>query len=160
MNAQAELAKALVANVGEIAVSAHRLHSVLREEHAALAQGDDARLLELTGIKTQHLQTLESLESERTHLIAGMATGTRHAPFAMVRALTPYPAALTAWEDAVATLATCRSLNESNGIAVELRLRQVRQAIALLTGASPGAGLYGPQGAPETLRRSNTLARI
>jgi|GEM_PF-719910 len=160
MNAQAELAKALVANVGEIAVSAHQLHSVLKEENAVLNRGDDARLLELTGIKTQWLQRLESLESERVHLIGQLYAGTRSAPFAMVRALTPYPAALTAWDDAVATLTACRTLNEANGTSVELRLRQVRQALALLTGASPGAGLYGPQGAPESLRRSTTLARI
>lgn len=160
MKAEAELAKALVATVGEIAVAAHRLHSVLKEETAVLNRGDDARLLELTGIKTQFLQQLEQLEAERAHLVGQLHAGLRSAPFAMVRALTPYPAALTAWEDAVATLKECRALNESNGVAVELRLRQVRQALALLTGASPGAGLYGPQGAPESLRRSNVLARI
>jgi len=160
MNAQAELAKALVANVGEIAVAAHRLHSVLKEENAVLHRGDDVRLLELTGVKTQLLQQLESLENERVHLVGQLHAGTRSAPFAMVRALTPYPVALNAWEDAVATLTACRTLNEANGTSVELRLRQVRQALALLTGASPGAGLYGPQGAPESLRRSTTLARI
>ena len=160
MNAQAELAKALVANVGEIAVAAHRLHAVLKDESNVLATGDDATLLELTGVKTQLLQQLETLESERMHLVGELRTGSRHAPFAMVRALTPYPAALTAWDDAVETLKSCRALNEANGTAVELRLRQVRQALALLTGASPGAGLYGPQGAPESLRRSNVIARI
>src|SRR5215467_12129176 len=64
MNAETELAKALVANVGEIAVAAHRLHAVLKDESAVLASADDAALLELTGIKTQLLQQLEILESE------------------------------------------------------------------------------------------------
>lgn len=160
MNAQAELAKALVANVGEIAVAAHRLHAVLKEENAVLKTADDGRLLELTGAKTLLLQHLESLEGERTHLLGQLTAGTRSAPFAMVRALTPYPVALSAWDDALSTLTACRTLNDGNGVAVELRLRQVRQALALLTGASTGAGLYGPQGAPESLRRSTTLARI
>jgi flagella synthesis protein FlgN len=160
MNAETELARALVANVGEIAVAAHRLHAVLKDESAVLASADDAALLEITGIKTQLLQSLEVLESERMHLIGELRTGSRHAPFAMVRALTPYPAALTAWDDAVETLKACRALNEANGTVVELRLRQVRQALALLTGASPAAGLYGPQGAPESLRRSTVIARI
>jgi len=160
MNAETELAKALVANVGEIAVAAHRLHAVLKDESAVLASADDAALLELTGIKTQLLQQLEVLESERMHLIGELRTGSRHTPFAMVRVLTPYPPALQAWDDAVATLKACRTLNEANGMAVELRLRQVRQALALLTGASPGAGLYGPQGSTESLRHSNVLARI
>jgi flagellar biosynthesis protein FlgN len=160
MNAEAELAKALVANVGEIAVNAHRLHSVLKDENAALTTGDDAVLLELTGLKTELLQQLEALEHERLHLVGELRTGSKHAPFAMVRALTPYPAALTAWDDAVETLKACRALNEANGTTVELRLRQVRQALALLTGASPAAGLYGPQGAPESLRRSTVIARI
>ena len=45
MNAEAELTKALVANVGEIAVAAHRLHAVLKDENEVLATGDDAALL-------------------------------------------------------------------------------------------------------------------
>ena len=160
MNAEAELTKALVANVGEIAVAAHRLHAVLKDENEVLATGDDATLLALTGVKTELLQQIEALESERMHLVGELRTGSRHTPFAMVRVLTPYPAALQAWDDAVATLKACRTLNEANGMAVELRLRQVRQAFALLTGASPGAGLYGPQGSTESLRHSNVLARI
>ena len=36
MNAETELARALVANVGEIAVAAHRLHAVLKDESAVL----------------------------------------------------------------------------------------------------------------------------
>ncbi|MET0232725.1 MAG: flagellar protein FlgN [Rhodanobacteraceae bacterium] len=160
MNAEAELTKALVANVGEIAVAAHRLHAVLKDENQVLASGDDTALLALTGAKTELLQQIEALEGERMHLVGELRTGPRHAPFAMVRALTPYPAALTAWDDAVATLKACRALNEANGTTVELRLRQVRQALALLTGASPAAGLYGPQGAPESLRRSTVIARI
>ena len=104
MNAEAELAKALVASVGEIAVAAHRLHAVLKDEHQVLATGDDAALLALTGVKTELLQQLEALENERMHLVGELRTGSRHAPFAMQRALTPWPAALTAWERSPADL--------------------------------------------------------
>jgi flagella synthesis protein FlgN len=159
MNAQAELVQALAAAVGEIAASAHRLHTLLEEESAALDRADEARLLELTGSKTALLQQLERLEYERAHLVGQLHAGARNAPFAMERALSAYPAALGTWEDAVTVLGRCRTLNERNGTAVELRLRQVRQALTLLTGASPGAGLYGRQGVPESLGRSTSLAR-
>src|SRR6185369_5319775 len=84
MNAETELARALVANVGEIAVAAHRLHAVLKDESAVLASADDAALLELTGIKTQLLQQLEVLESERMHLIGELRTGAVSGCFAGV----------------------------------------------------------------------------
>ena len=159
MNPRVELAKALVAGIGEIASSAQRLHVVLKDERAVLASGDDARLLELTGVKTLLLQQLERLEEERTHLLRQLGEDARSVPFAMARALASQPVALTAWDDALKTLAACRLLNDGNGAAVDLRLRQVRQALALLTGAPAGAGVYGPQGVPESLHRSTTLAR-
>ncbi|WP_440224701.1 flagella synthesis protein FlgN [Dokdonella sp. MW10] len=156
---EAELAQALAATVGEIAATTRKLLVALEEEREALQLGDDQRLLYVTGVKTGLLQRLEALEAERAHLVSQVPSGNPPAPFAMTRALAAHPATLAAWEETVELLGYCRTLNQSNGAAVELRLRQVRQALQILSGAPPSAGLYGPQGARESLRRSNPIAK-
>jgi flagella synthesis protein FlgN len=160
MNARTELVKALAATVAEIAATAHQLQQVLQAEHAALIAADEHGLLAATAQKTQCLQRLDALEVERAHLLALCVDGGRSQPFAMTRALAERPDALLAWEQAVQTLEDCRSRNQVNGSTVEARLRHVRRALELLTGASTESDLYGRHGTSEKLRRSQTLARI
>jgi flagella synthesis protein FlgN len=159
VDVQAELATALAATVGEIAATTRQLLIALEEEREALQLGDDSRLLYVTGVKTSLLQKLETFESERQHLVTQIHAGSPPVPFAMTRALAGHPETTALWEEAVELLGFCRTLNQTNGNAVELRLRQIRQALEILSGAPIGAGLYGPQGARESLRRSTPIAK-
>lgn len=156
---QAELAAALAATVSEIAATTRKLLIALEEERESLQLGDDSRLLYVTGVKTTLLQQLEAFEAERQHLVSQVHAGSPPVPFAMTRALTGHAAIASAWEEAVELLGYCRTLNQANGAAVELRLRQIRQALQILSGAPASAGLYGPQGERESLRRSMPIAK-
>ena len=159
MDAALELSRALGSVCGEIAATASQMLGVLEAERSALASGDSQALDSASAAKQAHLQRLETLEAERRHLIAGIGSDARQPPFAMERALTKDAQALAQWRSALDVLARCHDLNQANGAIVELRLRQLRQAIDLLTGAPPAAGLYGPQGERASLRRSHELAR-
>jgi flagellar biosynthesis/type III secretory pathway chaperone len=159
MDMQVELTSALAATVGEIAAATRKLLITLEEEREALQLGDDSRLLYVTGVKTGLLQSLESFEAERQHLVSQIHSGSPPVPFAMKRALKGSPETTALWEETVELLGYCRTLNQSNGSAVELRLGQIRQALEILSGAPANAGLYGPQGARQSLRRSTPIAK-
>lgn len=160
MNTRVEVAKALAAAVVDIESGAAQLREALMAERAALNAGDEQQLLATTAQKTQLLQRLDALERERVHLLEQCVERGRSQPFAMSKALAGRPEVLSAWEQALRTLEECRIQNQANGSTVEARLRHVRRALELLTGARADADLYGRSGTAETLRRSQTLARI
>jgi len=57
----------------------------------------------------------------------------------------------------MAALADCQRANRNNGQIVGQRLRQVRQALAVLTGGAE-SGVYGPGGTLRIDHRSLSLA--
>ena len=138
-----EMASALDAVLGDMRAAVAGLATALAAERGALEQAD-ADALHLAGSNKQaQLEKLEQLEAERQQLTRAVAATT--------------PAQRAAWEDVLAALADCRQTNQSNGQLVGQRLRQVRQALSVLTGSSD-TGVYGPEGTLRVDHRSLSLA--
>lgn len=160
MSTAAELTRTLATVAEEIATAAKRLLAQLETERSALISGDATTIDLVTAKKQALLQQIETLESERRHLLSYIGEGTYQLPFAMERELAQYKGAAQQWRDTVATLARCQQLNEANGSLVELRMRHVRQALDLVMGVPSRTELYGPQGEPANLRKSHPLAKV
>lgn len=158
MDLSAELTHTLALVVDEIAGTAARLLAELESERDALLAGDDAALDAAGAAKDAHVRQLEMLEAERVHL-AAQITGGGFGLAAMQAGLARDPATLARWRDTLELLARCRELNRQNGAVVDVKLRQVRQALHLLTGESPEPGLYGPRGDSAATRSPHTLAK-
>jgi flagellar biosynthesis protein FlgN len=90
------------------------------------------------------MQQLEQLDAERRQLA-------REQPQSEAA---PDPA----WSAIVASLRHCHRLNQRNGGIVNHRLQLVRQALAVLTGADGGGGLYDRSGELHAGARSRPLA--
>lgn len=157
MDLSDELTRTLALVVGEIASTAERLLAELECERDALLAGDDAALDAAGAAKDAHVRQLEMLEAERVHLAAQISGGFGLA--AMQSGLARDPATLARWQQALALLSRCRELNQNNGAMVDVKLRQVRQALHLLTGESADAGLYGPRGTGAVARRPHSIAK-
>ncbi|MEV8522100.1 flagellar protein FlgN [Dyella marensis] len=138
-----EMADAFDAVLGDMRQAASRLTAALAAERDALERAD-ADALHLAGQDKQaQLDRLEQLDAERQQLARAVAATT--------------PAQRAAWEGVMSTLADCRHANQSNGQIVGQRLRQVRQALAVLTGGAE-SGVYGPGGTLRIDHRSLSLA--
>ena len=138
-----EMADALDAALGDMQQSASRLTAALAAERDALERAD-ADALHLAGQDKQvQLERLEQLDAERQQLMRAVAATT--------------PAQRAAWEGVMAALADCQQANQGNGRIVGQRLRQVRQALAVLTGGAE-SGVYGPGGTLHMNHRSLSLA--
>lgn len=140
---QAELESALDAVIGDMRQTVRELTTALAAERAALEQADVEELHKASSAKQTHTDKLEKLDAERLHLLRAVAY--------------PAYAQRADWEEVVAELAECQLANQFNGQIVGQRLRQVRQALAVLTGSNE-SGVYGPAGTVRTDHRSQTLA--
>lgn len=139
-----EFDEALAAVQGEMRQALDQLVQALETERAAL-DGGDTEALGLAGTRKQALmQQLEQLDAERRQLA-------REQPQA---GAAPDPA----WAAIVQSLRHCHRLNQRNGGIVNQRLQLVRQALAVLTGADGGGGLYGRSGELHAGARSRPLA--
>lgn len=138
-----EMADALDAVIGDMREEASRLTDALAAERDALERADADALHLAGGAKQARLERLEQLDAERKQLAQALAATT--------------PAQRAAWESIVAALAECQRANQSNGQIVGQRLRQVRQALAVLTGSTE-TGVYGPGGTLRIDHRSLSLA--
>lgn len=120
------------------------LAQALEAEHAAVGNGD-IEALDHAGTRKQALmQQLEQLDAERRLLIQQQPS----------TKTTPDPA----WFAIEQSLRHCHQLNQRNGGIVGQRLHSVRQALALLTGADGGSGLYDRSGELHASPRSRPLA--
>lgn len=141
----AELESALAAVVEDMRLATAELATVLEAERDALA-GADAAALDRVGERKQALmQQLEQLDAERVQL--------GHSAPAAAHLLEP------AWQQVLGTLQICRDLNQRNGTLVGQRLGQVRRALAVLSGQSGEAGVYGPSGELHPALRPHSLAQ-
>ena len=138
-----EMADAYDAVLGDMRQAASRLTAALAAERQALERAD-ADALHLAGQDKQaQLDRLEQLDAERQQLARAVAATT--------------PAQRAAWDAVMSTLADCQRANQGNGQIVGQRLRQVRQALAVLTGGAE-SGVYGPGGTLRIDHRSLSLA--
>ena len=141
---QGELADALKAVISDMQAAVADLMLALEAEQAALGDSDcDA--LNAAGTRKHGLMLqLEQLDTERLQL-------SREFPAAAAR--------LDAeWTDVVESLRKAQLMNLRNGEEVNLRLQQVRKALAVVTGQTGENGVYGRTGDLRVNLRSRSLA--
>jgi flagellar biosynthesis protein FlgN len=141
---QHELNAALTAVLGEMQQAVDQLGQVLEAERTALNTSSSDALDQAGARKQALMQQLERLDAERQLL------GREHP--ALAAALEPV------WAHVVQSLRQCHLLNQRNGRAVNQRLTQVRQALAVLTGHAGESELYGCSGELRASLRSQVLA--
>jgi flagellar biosynthesis protein FlgN len=141
---QHELNVALTAVLDDMQQAVDRLGQVLEAERTALNTSNSIALDEAGARKQTIMQQLEQLDAERQLL-------SREQPD-VAAALAPV------WTRIVQSLRQCHLLNQRNGSTVNLRLTQVRQALAVLTGHAGESELYGRSGGLHASLRSQVLA--
>jgi flagella synthesis protein FlgN len=136
---------ALVAVMGDLARDVDALHANLIEERMAL-DPTDVQALEATGkAKGELLDRIDQLDVERRQLSEAAGIDSLTDP---------------RWAHTLERLRECKRLNEVNGRIVGQRISHVRQALALISGESPGGSTYGPNGVAKVNLRSATLAQV
>lgn len=136
---------ALVAVMGDLAREIDALHASLIEERMALGQTDVQALETVGKAKGTLLDRIDRLDIERRQLGEAAGVDSLNDP---------------RWTHTLERLRECRQLNEVNGRIVSQRMGHVRQALALISGESPGASTYGPNGVAKVNLRSATLAQV
>lgn len=136
---------ALVAVMGDLAREIDALHASLIEERMALGQTDVQALENAGKAKGKLLDRIDKLDIERRQLGEAAGIDSLNDP---------------RWTHTLDRLRECRQLNEVNGRIVGQRIGHVRQALALISGESPGASTYGPNGVAKVNLRSATLAQV
>lgn len=129
---QHELNDALASVLDDMQQVTDQLLIVLEAERAALDSASVEALDHASTQKQARMQQLEQLDGERQLLC-------REQPIRQ--------AALDSeWQHVLQSLRQCHTLNQRNGRAVNQRLAQVRQALAILTGHTGDSELYGRSG--------------
>lgn len=144
---QPEFGAALAAVHGEMHQSVQALLQALDAEREALDTGN-VEALGLAGSRKQELMLrLEQLDTERRQLALELTA--THAP------------ATPSWLAIAQALRQCQQLNQRNGSIVGQRLRTVRQALAVLTGASADGNVYDRNGGLQSgVARARALAAV
>jgi flagellar biosynthesis protein FlgN len=140
---QHELNAALTAVLDDMQQAVDQLGQVLEAERTALDTASSAALDEAGARKQAIMQVLEQLDAERQLLSREPEVATTLEPV---------------WARIVQALRHCHLLNQRNGSTVNLRLTQVRQALAVLTGHGGESELYGRSGELHASLRSQVLA--
>ena len=136
---------ALIAVMGDLAREIDALHASLIEERMALGQANPEALENVGKAKGKLLDRIDKLDIERRQLADAAGIDSLNDP---------------RWTPTLDRLRECRQLNEVNGRIVGQRIGHVRQALALISGESPGASTYGPNGVAKVNLRSATLAQV
>jgi flagellar biosynthesis/type III secretory pathway chaperone len=158
MHAQ-DLQSELAAHLDRQIAAAHSLLKTLEDERTAL-KGADVQALEHAGAaKVDALTHFERLEQERRRMC--VAHDDRSAFERLIETLdlqierqSPRNsigsgATLKAtWQRLLELTGRCRDANQTNGLIVGYRQKQIRQLLSLLRGAS-SADTYSPSGAPN-----------
>ena len=139
-----EMNDALTAVLGDMQQAVDQLVRVLEAERAALDTANNEALDHAGARKQALMQQLEQLDAERQLLSREQS--------ALADTLEPV------WAGIVQSLRHSHLLNQRNGNAVNQRLSQVRQALAVLTGHAGESGLYGRSGELHASMRSQVLA--
>lgn len=141
---QHELNDALASVLGDMQQVADHLLTALEAERAALDNASVDALDQASTQKRVLMQQLEQLDAERQLLC-------REQPVRQA-------ALESEWQHVLQSLRQCHTLNQRNGRAVNQRLTQVRQALAILTGHTGDSELYGRSGELHGSLRSQVLA--
>lgn len=129
-----------------------RFLSVLQAESAALLRGDVDELLRLAQEKSARVEALHALADARRSFLAAEGFATDRvgmSEWLIVNGGADHGALSALWNGLLEDAETARSLNNTNGVLIESRLRFNQAALSALRGAMQQATLYGPDGAPD-----------
>lgn len=123
-------------------------HRLLKQEQGALIRGEVDQLLQLSADKSELIEKLSGLSTQRIHLITAAGYENNASGIASyldaIRALT---ATRDKWSNLLDLAREVDQINRSNGILIDTRLRHNQQTLSVLqSAANPGASLYGPNG--------------
>lgn len=158
-----ELARRLGSCLRQEIDAASGLLDLLRQENAVLTDGDPAAIEEVGRSKQDALDSLEALGRQRTEMVAAAGPGIDPQDIeGLIRRCDP--AGRTnlpeLWEQLLELAAECQRLNMVNGAIIQSSSRFAQQALGLLRGQSPAAGLeYGPDGSTHQPLGSSSLAK-
>ncbi len=139
---------ALAAQLREELAGARRMLEILEEEQRALKQQDLPAMEAAAQAKLAHHGEWEAMAARRNGLLrmAGF-TADRDGLTACIAWCDQAGKLDGLWQELAALLDTCRRLNRSNGLAVELCQKQVGDALAILHGGPPaGTPVYDASG--------------
>lgn len=127
--------------------AAEKFVDLLREEQAALVSGAVDELDALTRRKACVADELSQHGRSRETRLAAMGYAADvHGMRAWVDAQRGRPESVTLWKSLHALAGQARALNETNGILIEMRLRNCEQSLAALADACGRPTLYGRHG--------------
>ncbi len=121
--------------------------NTLREEQAALSQGDTAALEPLIATKSSLIEELNQLEAARKAIAVGAAVSPDR--IGMTRWLESQPQGKTLlpiWQDILQLASEARQIHDLSGKLIAAQLSRTSEALNILTGHSNRAALYGSDG--------------
>ncbi|MCG8435564.1 MAG: flagellar protein FlgN [Gammaproteobacteria bacterium] len=144
----------------EEVASSEKLAKILEQETQALAGGDHERLADCMREKQACLQQLRSLEAERINFcrLTGVTTD-KDGMTALLKKYNSKKALETKWKKLLALTEKCRHSNELNGAAIQMRMQQISQILAVLTADSPIAKTYTIAGTASTEKAARPIAK-
>lgn len=144
---QPELGAALAVVHGEMHQSVQALLQALDSERLALDAGNIEALALAGSCKQELTHRLEQLDAERRQLTRELAA--------------PDTPSDPIWLAITQALRQCQQLNQRNGGVVSLRLRMVRQALAVITGSTEDGSVYDRNGGLQAgAARAHALAAV
>jgi flagella synthesis protein FlgN len=132
---------------------------VLKAEQQALREGIAADVERLAPAKARMADCLAAYTARRLDCLAAMGyPRTAHGMNDWAEANAANTAAVGAWHMLQQHAGAARTLNDTNGKLIELRLRHCRQALGALERACGLTTLYGPQGHAVPVPTSRPLS--
>lgn len=127
--------------------AADSLLQLLRQEQAALVDGDVERMSTLTDDKAKSASRMAQLAKSRHELLASAGFAPTEA--GMQEWLTSVHATAadkTAWDALLAVAANANELNRINGLLIGQHMARNQVALNILQGNADSGGIYGPNG--------------
>lgn len=134
---------------------------ILRTEQESLLQGHIDNLLALAKLKSDKVQQLTQLASERNRYLElkSLPPDQRGIEVLSQSPFIGEDIAKT-WHQLIDFAKIAQQLNLSNGIMIETKLQHNQQALAVLQAAANQASLYGPDGKTQAAGLGRPLGKV
>jgi flagella synthesis protein FlgN len=121
---------------------------LLQQEQGVLIKGDVDQLLQLAARKSELIEKLAELSTQRIRLItAAHCENSASGIATFLDAINAPPATRDMWRKLLELAREVDQINRSNGTLIDTRLRHNQQTLSVLqSAANPSASLYGPNG--------------
>ncbi len=121
---------------------------LLQQEQGVLIKGDVDQLLQLAARKSELIEKLAELSTQRIRLITAASCENSASGIAtFLDTINAPPATRDMWSKLLELAREVDQINRSNGILIDTRLRHNQQTLSVLqSAANPSASLYGPNG--------------